>query len=527
MFDRLSDTRTLVIDDFGQFRQTFKTMLHRLGVQQVDQASNGNEAVKLCMENDYDMIFCDYNLGEGQDGQQVLEELHQRSVLQKGSLFLMVTAETTSAQVMGAIEYRPDAYLTKPFTNEQLGQRLKRLLNKNDVLKTIHDSINKGDVTNALKQCDAVMQKSPTARFSCLRLKSELLEKQKAYDEAMALYKSVVQEQPLLWAMIGIGRLYFKQGLVEKALTHFQQMREDFPQQVSVLDWVAKCQQALGDLEQSEKTLKEAIQISPKSVTRQSTLGEIAQTLEHHDIAQQAYAKTIQEGYHSCLLQPQYYQHYFKNTQAVAATLGERDQKKMLSTTETVAKRMEQKYKNNPGAIVHNLAALASLFNTVGNNSQADHYLSRVSGTLDSPDCRISQQDFQQLKHQLDELDGTALNDKILQKISSRLVSVKNDIEQRQQNEQQAVAINREGMQFARQNQQLEALEKFRQAITLAPYHSNYALNAIQTILLNDAFKNDPALIREARDYLDNISLENSGKRWRLYKKLTTLLPND
>jgi len=527
MHDNLAKTHILIIDDFAQFRQTLKTMLYRLGAQQVDQASNGIEAVKLSMENSYDIIFCDYNLGDGQDGQQILEELHHRSILQKGRLFLMVTAETTSAQVMGAIEYRPDAYLTKPFTNEQLGQRLKRLIKKNETLKDIHQAINRGELNLALQQCDSVMQQTPTERFSCLRLKSEILEKQKKYDQAMVLYQEVIQQQPLLWAVLGIGRLYFIQGNVDKALQHFEQMREDFPQQVSVLDWIAKCQQQLGENEQAENTLKQATEISPKSISRQATLGAIAESLDHHDIAQKAFEKTIHEGYHSCLLEADHYQHYFANTQQLASILGDSEQNRILATSEAMAKRMERKYQNNPGSMARNLSSLVTLFSSLGKHSQSDHFLSRLSSTLNNPECRISLQDFNDIQQELNALEGGAINEKILNKVSSRLQVIEEEINTRQGSELSAKEINREGMNLARQNQHHEALEKFRQSIELAPYHTNYALNAVQTILLSEELRNDPQLLNEARSHLASLSLENSGQRWRLYKKLMTLLPDD
>ncbi len=166
LYDTMAPMHVLIVDDFPQFRQTLRAMLFRLGVQNVDQAANGTEAIRLCMENEYDIIFCDYNLGDGQDGQQILEELHERDIMHKGMLFLMVTAESASIQVMAAIEYRPDAYLTKPFTGEQLGQRLKRLTEKQNLLKPLHDAINKKQHDQALGLCDGIMQQHPATRFS-------------------------------------------------------------------------------------------------------------------------------------------------------------------------------------------------------------------------------------------------------------------------------------------------------------------------------------------------------------------------
>ncbi len=72
-YDSLGKARILIVDDFSQFRLTLKSMLFKLGTRQVDQAINGAEAIKLCSENDYDIIFCDYNFGDGQDGMLLIQ----------------------------------------------------------------------------------------------------------------------------------------------------------------------------------------------------------------------------------------------------------------------------------------------------------------------------------------------------------------------------------------------------------------------------------------------------------------------
>jgi CheY-like chemotaxis protein/Flp pilus assembly protein TadD len=527
MYDLLSKSRILVIDDFAQFRQTIRTMLHKLGAPGIDQAANGVEALKLCLETDYDIILCDYNLGDGQDGQQFLEELHQRHVLLKGSLFLMVTAETSSAQVMGAIEYRPDAYLTKPFTAEQLGQRLKRLLTRNTLLRPIHQAMNANDNARALQLCDTIMQKTPNLRFSCLRLKSEVLEDYQRYDELLALYDEVISEQSLLWAELGIGKVYFAREEYAKALEHFTTMRDNFPRQVSIFDWIAKCQQQLGHKEEAEKTLVEAITISPKNVSRQATLGEVAQSLDHHETAHKAFERTIREGHHSCLLKPEYYRQYFENTRELASNLNGQEKSRLLANTENIAKRMERKYSDDPGAMAANLSSLVNVFSAAGNTSQADNFLGRLSRTLENPRCQISEQDYGLIRGDLKKFDGDDSNNKSLEKINSRMQVIKQEIVQHEQNDKSARAVNREGLDLARDKNIPQALDKFREAIRLMPRNPNYKLNAVQLLLTDPNLKTDANAIAEAREYLDTINLEHTGKRWRLYRKLKEFLPDE
>ena len=70
----LSSKTYLVIDDLADMRSMIRSMLVAYGVTNIDMAGNGKDAIKSLSKTQYDVVLCDYNLGEGKDGQQVLEE---------------------------------------------------------------------------------------------------------------------------------------------------------------------------------------------------------------------------------------------------------------------------------------------------------------------------------------------------------------------------------------------------------------------------------------------------------------------
>ena len=534
MFNFLSKSKILVIDDFAGFRQTIKTMLGRLGAHHIDQSSNGREAIKRCSEENYNIIFCDYNLGDGQDGQQILEELHQRSLMRQGTLFIMVTAETTTAQVMGAIEYRPDAYLTKPFTGDQLGQRLKRLILKNAALNNIYLAMNAGNISKAIAICDEVIIATPKLKYSCLRIKSDLLEKQEQNDELMSLYNDVVNEQPVLWAMVGLGRLYFNSGEVRKALEHFLSMRETFSRQVSLLDWIAKCQNELGEAEKAEETLKEAVSISPKSVMRQATLGTVAASLNNHELAQKSFAKTIHEGTYSCMLEPQHFEQYYDNTREVAQKLDVRERSRLLAETEVVHKKMERTYQNDPSAMAANLSSAALLYSAVGKSDKSSGILSKLTKTLENPACELSEEQATSIDKHLESFTEDGSTDKYLNQISSRMNVIKEEIKVRKKEDEIKVdqlkiakKTNSEGIQLSKKGQHQEALLKFREAIEILPENINYLLNAAQIIIEYKELNSNADNVIEARHYLqDLISMDETDIRWKRYQKLLERVSN-
>ena len=106
----------LVVDDFGDMRSMLKNMLTSIGVTQINTAASGADAIDAITNQHYDIILCDYNLGPGKNGQQILEEIRYRELIGLHTIFVIISAENTRGMVMGAVEYEPDSYLTKPFT---------------------------------------------------------------------------------------------------------------------------------------------------------------------------------------------------------------------------------------------------------------------------------------------------------------------------------------------------------------------------------------------------------------------------
>ena len=128
--------------------QLFNVPLHPVQTLLKQQAlllANGNEVLELCRRNRYDVILHDYNLGEGLNGQQVLEQLHAEQLLSPHCIFIMVTAENTQAMVLAALECEPDDYLTKPFNKVTLQTRLERLIRRKQVLAPVLNAQEAGD----------------------------------------------------------------------------------------------------------------------------------------------------------------------------------------------------------------------------------------------------------------------------------------------------------------------------------------------------------------------------------------------
>lgn len=123
-----SSKKALLIEDMAETRIMQKKMLNDFGFKSVDIAMKAETALELLKNQAFDVILADYNLGKGKDGQLLLEEARHTKLIPNTTTYLMVTAETSIEMVMGAIDFQPDGYITKPFSQVELQRRLGNYL---------------------------------------------------------------------------------------------------------------------------------------------------------------------------------------------------------------------------------------------------------------------------------------------------------------------------------------------------------------------------------------------------------------
>lgn len=296
----LKGKKVLIIDDFQEMRVMLRGMIEPLAPSEIKMARNGEEAIEQMEELPFDMVLCDYNLGKGKDGQQVLEEAKHRNLLPYDVIYMMCTAENTSDMVMGAIEYLPDDYISKPFNRTVIHSRLKKQLDKKENLGNIAKSLSNKNYKQALQQCEALLSNKPSNRLDLIKIKGELLINLAEYSKAANLYEDIIEERDIPWAYLALGKVRYLQEDYEEALEIFQGMIRDNNSNVAAYDWLAKTYEALNDNAHAQEMLSIGASKSPKSLLRQRKLAQIAIKNEDLQTATSAYERAINVGQHSC-----------------------------------------------------------------------------------------------------------------------------------------------------------------------------------------------------------------------------------
>jgi DNA-binding response OmpR family regulator/TolA-binding protein len=285
-----SAKRYLIIDDFAEARDSMRQMLFTLGARDIDSAASAEMALQLCRQKRYDIILCDYLLGAGRkDGQQLLDELRHFKLLHHTSCFIMVSAETSQAGVMGALEYQPDSYLAKPFNQLMLKKRLERLLRFKQATRNVDKARDREQWAKVRLLCeDALEQQLGYQEHFQKQLGLALLEL-KELDAARKHYRQVLQNSPLPWAQLGLAEVEFRAGDSPGAERMTATLINQHPIMLPAYDLLARCQLRQDRPHEAQATLERAATLSPRALLRHCELGRLARRNQDSEAAAEAY----------------------------------------------------------------------------------------------------------------------------------------------------------------------------------------------------------------------------------------------
>ncbi|MCU7841904.1 MAG: tetratricopeptide repeat protein [Candidatus Thiodiazotropha sp. (ex Troendleina suluensis)] len=510
----LENKTYLVVDDYGDMRSMIKNMLIACGAKDITLAVNGAEALACMASQRFDVVLCDYNLGSDKDGQQVLEEAKHRHLIGLGTVFLMVTAENAREMVMGAVEYQPDSYLTKPFNKDLLNARLEKLIVKKQDLLEIEQAIEKHEYTRAINILDLKIAQSPPNSNELRKIKGEICLSSGNTKQAREVYETVLSIRDIPWACLGLSKTLFLEKNYTEAQSHLQTLIEHHPNYTASYDWLAKTYKALNQLNEAQATLQTATEISPKVVLRQKMLGEIALLNDDMKVAEAAFTKAVQYGRHSVYKHPSNYSNLAKVT--AITQQGEAGLK--------VLKNMKREFSKDTQAPLYMATAESMIHETMGDHEAANASLQQAADifeTLDhrlSSDCAIEMaktfNKFNMTDKATELLQNTVLNnhtdESLLDEIKLTMVSMdmKEDVLGSIDAIRQEVAsLNKTGIELARNGKLEEAVTLLKQTAERMPANKVVNLNTA-LVLLMDMERNNLSTegIDEIQIYLKRVS---------------------
>ena len=524
----------LVIDDFDNFRNAIAQILRNCGAEKIELVANANAAIHYCTYNHVDVVLCDYNLGAGKNGQQILEELRYRKLLKRSSLFLMVTAETSREMVMGARENLPDSYLTKPINQAIVQKRLGNLLAQRKALLPINQAIDRENYPEAITLSIQALSRYPRYTTWLMKTLGDLYFQLGDLSHAIRIYDDVLARRELSWARLGRSRVLLAQHHYDEAVTSLEELIAANPDFMEAYDLLAEGLKQQGLTTRAQTLLQQAVVRSPNAILRQKQLALVAESNQDPATASEAWRQVVAQGtnsIHDCA------DHHLALAQTLAELIdgdtepgSEARKKEALS----VLTEMEKRFSSEPEIHLRSLLTRCLVYAGSGQEQAANELLESVREELQHPETMTPATGLE-FARTLFRLGDPVAAKKLLTTMAELhsdnaeiLEAIENLLDEPVGFRQklQARSLNQNGISAFEQGKLDDAAQAFRKALAVVPGHAALNLNLVQVLLKEH--QNNPdnqTLLQECQACMERISdISEKHRQYRRYLALQNRL---
>ncbi|TDR80384.1 response regulator [Paludibacterium purpuratum] len=297
----------LVVDSVPEMQRAMGMTLSSFGAEKVEYANRASDALSKMGRYDFDVILCDYDLGNGYDGLYLFEEVKERNLIKQSCVFMIVTGERRSQRVISAAELAPDDYLLKPFSGEMLSQRLSKAMRKRTAFRPIDEAILRNEYLAAIEICNRKIAERGEFTLDFMKIKGSLSLRIGDFDTARSLYMEVLRLKDVPWAKLGLAKALTGLKSHDEARMLFEEVLADNDRIMEAYDWLARLHRDGGDLVRAQALLQKATDLSPVVIRRQKQLAEVAFMNNDLPVAEFACSETLEIAKYTWHRSPNHY----------------------------------------------------------------------------------------------------------------------------------------------------------------------------------------------------------------------------
>jgi DNA-binding NarL/FixJ family response regulator len=301
----LAGLTALIIEPHAGMRASIQNMLSISGLTKVEFAASSGSAIRPLKHKAFDLVICEYDLGEGQDGQQLLEDLRHNRIIPPTTVFIMVTAERNHEKVISVAELALNDYVLKPFTADRLVERIVRAVEKRNAMLPAHRLIESGDLVEAIDACVKGEKLQPQYQAEFMRLRAELHATLGELARAEEIYTDLFATRAVPRARLGLATTLFMQERFEEAEELLSKLVSEKKQYLEAYDWLAKTQEAMGRIDDAQITLEHAVEQSPHALRRLRKLGSVALEAGDTETAHRVFHQVVNRARYSEFREPE------------------------------------------------------------------------------------------------------------------------------------------------------------------------------------------------------------------------------
>lgn len=503
----------LVIDAVPDMQRAISMTLASFGANKVEFAARSGDALAKLARYSFDVVLCDFDLGNGYDGLHLLEEAKTRNLLKQSCVFMIVSGERRAQRVLAAAEQEPDGYLLKPFTGEQLRVRLDRATVRREAMRCVDDSLKSNNLLEAISECSNQIEKGGDFALDFMRLLGTLSLKIGDYQTAKSLYEDVLAIKAQPWAELGLGKSLTQLKRFEEAKAVLDNVLAENGRVMEAYDWLAKLHEAQNDTNTAQQTLETAVALSPLHIRRQKELAEVAVQNHDYDTAEKALKKTVDVAKYSS----------YRAVEDYAALARVQIAKGDLEAATQTVNNVRREFRKNPTAEWMANIIDSQIFKKQGQPHRGreilDEAIKRMPELEDVLSPAAKMEFIQACYAQGREDVGNRLvqqivrnnhdNENVLGRITRMYEQVDRLDAGKQlvaENVQVVVDLNNQAVRLAQAGKLPEAMQLFAQATEELPLNQQILLNAVNAILaIVHRSGWDDSLMAQAHNYLERV----------------------
>ena len=480
----------LIIDNSDELLNQLKKTLRAFGVQFIETATNGNQAIRLCENNTYDIIFADYNLGDSSNGQQILEELRYKNSVNNHTIYVIITEDTTKNAVLGVLEYQPDDYLTKPVDQTALKKRLDRLLIEKNHLKEINTALANGDQKNVIRLCNEHIALDDPYQLRYYEILGDCLLGLGAYEKAKNVYEKVLTIRDVDWASVGLAKSLTGLNQLDDAKKVLQQLVNNDTTNMEAYDCLSTLHLKALDTEEAQQILHKAIDMSPNSLRRQQAFADTCKTNQDWALAVSSYENCIQLAKNSMHANPEF---HFQLARCI--------KEEMLDTNSDIENRLEAaldtlnaasaEYSQHNNVALHADIIETTVTATSGTKDNFDDVIPDIEARLNSA-SDVSPQLLLDLAETYQSVGKRNKAQQVLKDMMAtyasdeeicRLIDNLSDVPLSSLGKQNIIELNRQGKDLFASKKYIEAIRLFDKALEVHPNNIGLNLNLMLALV--------------------------------------------
>jgi DNA-binding response OmpR family regulator len=485
------DKTVLVVDDSDQIRSYVKSMLLLIGFDDAVLARDADMALSYCRRMSFDFILCDFHLGQGRNGYQLLELLRTEKLLKPDCCFLVVSAERQRQAVHGMIEFQPADYLLKPFSYAELERRISRAYHTRHTLQLAYQAISIGDYDDAVLACDHVIEYKSQYVMHASRLKAELLLKQERFDEAEHIYQWALTVREFGWAKLGLAVTFGYQGRAAEAEALLLELSQHAETKVEAMDWLTRLYISQNKAKDALDVVEQVARYSPKNYLRQHVMANLAVVDNQKQLAANVHQKLLSSARYSMHDTADNMLNYARALLEVAQEQTAKERQETFAKIDNFISTIKKRF--HPASFEHDrMVVEARILFMQGKMQKGLQLLESseqlslektlsVSGMLDRARAYFESDNLAMCEHYMSAIATVAHDDDLY--CSALNMMMQYEKQKHQQLRNQATAMG--SLHYSK------AVEYFRYALEKTPGNVNIALNLLQAISAREELNTD------------------------------------